>query len=220
METSFDVVVPPGGRSDRGYSARPTEARASDCSRKPTRWVARARGPAAWCGSRSIRTWPSSVSTTAEKRRPHIFEPRSARTHRRPTSPRRLIDDRQEMVTWFERRTPRSSSRSSRTFRTTTPSTRVLKPGGGRSLECPLYPFADLGTWQDRVTVGPQLSDNITMSETSLGRARQAGRAGANWRLAAHPRRTRCRAGTNRATTPSLLWTARSNRAPACVRSN
>jgi len=42
--------------------------------------------------------------------------------------------------------------------------------GGGRSLECPLFPFADLGPWQDRVTVGPQLKGNILMSETPLGR--------------------------------------------------
>ncbi len=41
---------------------------------------------------------------------------------------------------------------------------------GGRFMECPLFPFADLGEWQHGVTVGPQLSGNILMSETSLGR--------------------------------------------------
>lgn len=46
---------------------------------------------------------------------------------------------------------------------------------GGRSLECPLFSFADLGEWQDRVTVGPQLSGNILMSETSLGRGAPGG---------------------------------------------
>lgn len=46
---------------------------------------------------------------------------------------------------------------------------------GGRSLECPLFPFADLGPWQQRVTVGPQLSGNILMSETSLGRGAPGG---------------------------------------------
>ncbi|WP_448624256.1 FAD-dependent oxidoreductase [Geodermatophilus sp. URMC 64] len=46
---------------------------------------------------------------------------------------------------------------------------------GGRSLECPLFPFADLGPWQHRVTVGPQLSGNILMSETSLGRGAPGG---------------------------------------------
>jgi len=46
---------------------------------------------------------------------------------------------------------------------------------GGRSLECPLFPFADLGSWQERVTVGPQLSGHILMSETSLGRGAPGG---------------------------------------------
>src|SRR3954464_13567087 len=46
---------------------------------------------------------------------------------------------------------------------------------GGRSLECPLFPYADLGPWQDRVTVGPQLGGNILMSETSLGRGAPGG---------------------------------------------
>ena len=46
-------------------------------------------------------------------------------------------------------------------------------PGGkqeGRSLECTLFPFADLGDWAHRVTVGWQLTGEITMSESSLGR--------------------------------------------------
>ena len=46
-------------------------------------------------------------------------------------------------------------------------------PGGkreGRSLECTLFPYAELGEWADRVTVGWQLTGQITMSESSLGR--------------------------------------------------
>ena len=46
-------------------------------------------------------------------------------------------------------------------------------PGGkqeGRSLECTLFPFADLGDWAHRVTVGWQITGEITMSESSLGR--------------------------------------------------
>ena len=45
------------------------------------------------------------------------------------------------------------------------------KPGGGRSLECPLFPFVELGSWRERVTVGPQLSGNITMKAPSSGPA-------------------------------------------------
>ena len=47
------------------------------------------------------------------------------------------------------------------------------QPGGrreGRSLECPLFPFDELGEWADRVTVGWQLTGEFCMSESSLGR--------------------------------------------------
>ncbi len=45
-------------------------------------------------------------------------------------------------------------------------------PGGGRTLECPIYPFDELGDWAARVTPSPYFHDpRITMSETSLGKA-------------------------------------------------
>jgi succinate dehydrogenase/fumarate reductase flavoprotein subunit len=45
-------------------------------------------------------------------------------------------------------------------------------PGGGRTLECPIFPFDELGEWADRVTPSPYFADpRITMSETPLGRA-------------------------------------------------
>jgi 3-oxosteroid 1-dehydrogenase len=45
-------------------------------------------------------------------------------------------------------------------------------PGGGRTLECPIYPFDELGDWAMRVTPSPYFSDpHITMSETPLGKA-------------------------------------------------
>jgi 3-oxosteroid 1-dehydrogenase len=45
-------------------------------------------------------------------------------------------------------------------------------PGGGRTLECPIYPFDDLGEWAGRVTPSPYFADpHITMSETPLGKA-------------------------------------------------
>src|SRR5205823_8618986 len=46
-------------------------------------------------------------------------------------------------------------------------------PGGkreGRSLECKLFPYVELGEWAMRVTVGWQLTGEITMSESSLGK--------------------------------------------------
>ena len=44
--------------------------------------------------------------------------------------------------------------------------------GGGRTLECPIFPFDELGTWAGRVTPSPYFADpRITMSETPLGKA-------------------------------------------------
>ncbi len=45
-------------------------------------------------------------------------------------------------------------------------------PEGGRTLECPIFPFDELGDWADRVTPSPYFADpHITMSETPLGKA-------------------------------------------------
>ena len=45
-------------------------------------------------------------------------------------------------------------------------------PGGGRTVECPLFPFTRLGQWAERVTRSPYFANlHITMSETPLGSA-------------------------------------------------
>jgi hypothetical protein len=44
------------------------------------------------------------------------------------------------------------------------------KPGGGRTIECPLFSFRELGEWQHRVTQSPYYpTSHLTMSETPLG---------------------------------------------------
>jgi succinate dehydrogenase/fumarate reductase flavoprotein subunit len=45
------------------------------------------------------------------------------------------------------------------------------KPGGGRTIESPIFPFKELGDWEGRVTPSPYFSGHITMSETPLGRS-------------------------------------------------
>ncbi|MGI5508480.1 FAD-dependent oxidoreductase [Streptomyces sp. CA-106131] len=46
------------------------------------------------------------------------------------------------------------------------------KPGGGRTIECPLFPYDELGPWQHRVTHSPYYpNQHLTMSETPLGAA-------------------------------------------------
>lgn len=85
-----------------------------------------------------------------------------------------LVDAGPEVVTWLEANTP-VRFQIIKYFPDYHPEHPGAKRGGGRSLECPLFPFADLGPWQHRVTVGPQLSGNITMGETSLGRGAPQG---------------------------------------------
>ena len=85
-----------------------------------------------------------------------------------------LIDAGPEVVTWLEQNTP-VQFQIIKDFPDYHPEHPGAKPGGGRSMECPLFPFVSLGAWQHRVTVGPQLSGNIMMSETSLGRGAPQG---------------------------------------------
>ena len=85
-----------------------------------------------------------------------------------------LVDAGPEVVTYLEEHTP-VRFQIIKDFPDYHPEHPGAKPGGGRSLECPLYPFVELGPWQERVTVGPQLSGNIMMSETSLGRGAPQG---------------------------------------------
>ena len=85
-----------------------------------------------------------------------------------------LIDTGPEMVTWLERNTP-VRFQIIKDFPDYHPEHPGAKPRGGRSLECPLFPYVELGGWRQRVTVGPQLSGNILMSETSLGRGAPRG---------------------------------------------
>lgn len=49
------------------------------------------------------------------------------------------------------------------------------RPEGGRSVECPLFPFAELGEWSDKVTRGYQLDGSFMMSESSMARNRTSG---------------------------------------------
>jgi 3-oxosteroid 1-dehydrogenase len=80
-----------------------------------------------------------------------------------------LVDTGPEMVSWLEANTP-VSFRIIKDFPDYHPERPGGKPGGGRSLECPLFAFDELGDWASRVTVGAQIGGNVAMSETSLGR--------------------------------------------------
>jgi 3-oxosteroid 1-dehydrogenase len=80
-----------------------------------------------------------------------------------------FVDAGPELVTWLEANTP-VVFQALPGFPDYHPEHPGARPGGGRSLECPLFPFEELGSWAGRVTVGYQLRGNVTMSETPLGR--------------------------------------------------
>jgi 3-oxosteroid 1-dehydrogenase len=85
-----------------------------------------------------------------------------------------MVDAGPEVVSYLETHTP-VRFQIIKDFPDYHPEHPGAKPGGGRSLECPLFPFDELGPWHHKVTVGPQLSGNITMGETSLGRGAPEG---------------------------------------------
>src|SRR3954447_19483511 len=85
-----------------------------------------------------------------------------------------VVDTGPEMVTWLEANTPVKFTVLEE-FPDYHPEHPGGRPDGGRSLECPLFPFRELGPWAERVTVGYQLRGNITMSETPLGRGAPGG---------------------------------------------
>ena len=46
------------------------------------------------------------------------------------------------------------------------------KPEGGRTLECPPFPYGELGAWKDRVGVSLYYPDfTMTIGETTLGKS-------------------------------------------------
>ncbi len=79
------------------------------------------------------------------------------------------VDTGPEMLRWFEDNTPVMFE-----IVESFPDYHPEHPGGsttgGRSLECPLFDFNQLGEWSDRVKRGRQMSPWMLMNETSLGR--------------------------------------------------
>ncbi len=49
------------------------------------------------------------------------------------------------------------------------------KPQGGRSIECPLFPFDELGDWAARMSTSRQMAPNVVLNETTLGRGTVGG---------------------------------------------
>lgn len=79
------------------------------------------------------------------------------------------VDTGPDMLRWFEDNTPVVFE-----IVESFPDYHPEHPGGcvtgGRSLECPLFAFGELGEWQDRVSQSRQMSRHVVMNETTLGR--------------------------------------------------
>jgi 3-oxosteroid 1-dehydrogenase len=83
----------------------------------------------------------------------------------------RYVDAGPEMVRFLDDRTPTSFYAVAH-FPDYHPEHPGGLPDGGRTIECPLYPFDELGEWADRVTLSPYYPNpHIKMSETPLGQA-------------------------------------------------
>ncbi|WP_116997222.1 FAD-dependent oxidoreductase [Desertimonas flava] len=79
------------------------------------------------------------------------------------------VDTGPEMVSWLEADTPVEFTPCVG-FPDYHPEHPGGRPHGGRSLECLLYPFDELGPWADQVTVGRQMPEtHLRMGETPLG---------------------------------------------------
>ncbi len=80
-----------------------------------------------------------------------------------------FVDAGPEMLRWFEANTPVVFEIVD-DFPDYHPEHPGGKTGGGRSLECPLFPYGELGEWADRVSRSRQMGAHVLMNETTLGR--------------------------------------------------
>jgi 3-oxosteroid 1-dehydrogenase len=79
------------------------------------------------------------------------------------------VDAGSEMVTYLEERTP-VQFYCVPDFPDYHPEQLGAMAEGGRTLECPLFPFGELGWWKDRVHISPYWPTyHITVGETTLG---------------------------------------------------
>lgn len=80
-----------------------------------------------------------------------------------------FIDGGPEMLRWLEAHSPVHFTIVEQ-FPDYHPENPGGKTGGGRSLECPLFPFGELGEWSQRIVQGHQMGKHTVMNETTLGK--------------------------------------------------
>lgn len=80
-----------------------------------------------------------------------------------------FVDGGPEMLRWLEDNTPVRFEIVEQ-FPDYHPENPGGKTGGGRSMECPLFAFGELGEWAGRVVQGHQMGKHTVMNETTLGK--------------------------------------------------
>jgi 3-oxosteroid 1-dehydrogenase len=81
---------------------------------------------------------------------------------------RAFVDVGPEMVRWMEANTP-AQFRIVEGFPDYHPEFPFGKTEGGRSMECPLFSFRELGEWADRITRSYFFTMPLTMAESTIG---------------------------------------------------
>jgi 3-oxosteroid 1-dehydrogenase len=80
-----------------------------------------------------------------------------------------FVDGGPGMLRWLEDNTPVRFEIVER-FPDYHPENPGGKTGGGRSMECPLFAYGELGEWAGRVLQGHQMGKHTVMNETTLGK--------------------------------------------------
>jgi len=80
-----------------------------------------------------------------------------------------FVDAGPEMVSWLAENSP-VHFEVVEGFPDYHPEHPGAKAEGGRSIECPLFAFDELGAWAPRVNVSKQMKGNVVLNETTLGR--------------------------------------------------
>jgi 3-oxosteroid 1-dehydrogenase len=170
MET-FDVVVLGSGAAGLTAAITAAEGGADVALFEKSDQVG---GTSAWSGGHvwiPNHPYMSSVGATDSPEQALTYIMSLSRGLIEERLARAFIDAGPEMVRFLDSRTP-TQFYAVGDFPDYHPENPGGLPGGGRTIECPLFPFDELGAWASRVTPSPYFASlHITMSETPLGSA-------------------------------------------------
>lgn len=131
-------------------------------------------GTSAWSGGQIwIPNNPHQIALGKQDSREEALTYLAALSHGMidPAMAAAYIDTGTEMINFLEARTP-VAFYTIPDFPDYHPEFPGGKPEGGRTLECPPFPYGKLGMWKDKVGVSPYYPDyTMTIGETTLGKS-------------------------------------------------